>query len=68
MTSVLAILGKALLGSVIVFAVSMLWIGVQHLFRKSEGLPPDCDVIGDTGRGCCHCTQKDSCTIKQKTE
>ena len=62
----LATLGKALLGAGILFAALMLWIGVQHLFRKTEGLPPDCDVIGDTGRGCCHCGKKDSCTIKQE--
>ena len=62
----LATLGKALLGAGILFAVLGLWIGVQHLFRKTENLPPDCDVIGDTGRGCGHCAQRDSCTSAQK--
>jgi len=52
---------KGIAGAGILFCILMLWIGVQHLFRKTEGLPPDCDVIGDTGRGCGHCGKKDTC-------
>ncbi|HDP35499.1 MAG TPA: hypothetical protein ENN29_10370 [Candidatus Hydrogenedentes bacterium] len=65
----LSILGSALLGVGILFLVLMVWVGVQHLFRKSEGLPTDCDVLGDTGRGCSHCGQRDACTIiKERRE
>ncbi len=59
--TMVALIGNALLGAGILVVVVMGWVGVQHLFRKSEGLPPDCDVLGDTGRGCAHCTQRDAC-------
>ncbi len=62
-------IGNALLGAGILFAVVMLWVGVQHLARKSDNLPPDCDVIGDTGRGCGHCALRNTCDhIKEPHE
>ncbi len=65
----LSVIANALLGAGILVVVVMLWVGVQHLFRTTEQLPPDCDVLGDTGRGCGHCAQRDSCThVTQREE
>jgi hypothetical protein len=60
---------NALIGVAILFTVIMLWVGVQALARKSEGLPPDCDMIGDTARACSHCGQYKVCPhVKENTE
>lgn len=60
---------NALIGAGILFAVLMLWVGVQSLVRKSEGLPPDCDVLGDTEHSCGHCGQRGACPhAKEHTE
>lgn len=61
----LGALTGALMAAGIIFMVLMLWVGVQGLFRKSENLPPDCDVIGDTGRGCGHCNLRETCDLRQ---
>jgi len=43
-------------GAAILFLVMAGWFGVQHLARKAEHLPPDCDMLDrpEKGCGCCH--------------
>ena len=53
----------ALIASGIIFVLLLGWVGVQALVRKQDKLPPDCDVIGDTGRGCEHCGKRHACDI-----
>ncbi len=61
----LAFLSGALISAGVIFLVLMLWIGVQGLYRKTEQLPPDCDVMGDTSRSCTHCNLRNDCDMRR---
>lgn len=53
-------------GAGILLAVFAIWLGVQHLKRKTEELPPDCDVLSQSGHGCPHCNLHGRCTLERE--
>ena len=53
-------------GAAILMAVLALWVGGQHLARKSENLPPDCDVLAERGHGCGHCNLHGNCALEPR--
>ena len=57
-------MGAALFAGLVIFGVMLAWVGVQALVRKSENLPPETDVIGDTDRACGHCHKRDACSTR----
>lgn len=59
---------QALLAAAIIFGVLAVWVGVMHLARKAQNLPPDCDVMGDTGQGCAQCSCKNICAIVEEAD
>jgi hypothetical protein len=56
---------QALFAIAVVFGIFAAWVAVMHWARKWENLPPDCDMIGDTGKGCGHCASRDACAIAE---
>lgn len=51
-----------------IFGVMLVWVAVQSLARKADHLPPDCDMLGDTGKECGHCHAREGCTIQHKNK
>lgn len=62
----LEFLGGAFVSAGIIFLVVLLWVGVQGVIRRTEALPPDCDVIADAERGCTQCNLRDNCAARPK--
>ncbi len=59
-------MAQAFFAIAVIFGVFALWVAVMHWARRSGQLPPDCDMIGDTGKGCGHCAHRDACAIRDE--
>ena len=59
---------QAFFAIAVVFGIFAGWVGVMHWARKWDRLPSDCDMLGDTGKGCAHCASRNVCDVAEASE